>query len=102
MLFSAGVREGVALRKKKNGTAIAEQNAIAVAAKAASDDRPSCEKNKNVAAVAEQKAAAVAAASFGLRLDQRQARTGGDTRRAMIGRPSSQRSRSTANSPAVR
>src|SRR6266436_2471506 len=40
-------------------------------------------------------------ASFGLRFDQRQMRTGGETGRAMIGRPSSQRSRSSAKSPAV-
>src|SRR5947199_2274820 len=50
--------------------------------------------------MAEPTAAAVAEASLGLRFAQRQARTGGETRRAMIDRPSSQRSRSIAKSPA--
>src|ERR1700757_2009210 len=63
-------------------------------------DGRSREKKKNAAAMAEQTAAAVATASIGLRLDQRQAHTGGDTRRAVIGGPSSQCSRSSASASA--
>src|SRR5262245_41487242 len=58
--------------------------------------------DNNAAARAEQHATALAAASFRLRFDHRQARTGGETRRATMGRPSIQRSRSTARSPAER
>src|SRR5204862_404932 len=44
--------------------------------------------------------ATAAPTSLGLRCDQRQIRAGGETGRATIGRPSSQRSRSAARSPA--
>src|SRR5215469_12176957 len=60
------------------------------------------EKNRNMAAITEQSATAVTAAIWRLRFAQRQARTGGETRRATIGLPSNQRSRSTAKSTAER
>src|ERR1700737_1007925 len=46
------------------------------------------------------KHAATFPASFGLRLDQRHSRTGGETGRALTGRPSNQRSRSSASARA--
>ena len=60
------------------------------------------EKSRKIAAAAKTSAAIVAADSLGLRFDQRQVRTGNSTGRARIERPCSQRSRSTAKSPALR
>ena len=58
------------------------------------------EKKRNPAANAQITALVVAVATIGLRFDQRQTCAGRKTGRAMIGRPSSQRSRSSASSPA--
>src|SRR5215831_6265688 len=64
------------------------------------DARKSSPRNNQTAAAPKRRPAVAAPTSLGLRCDQRQIRAGGETGRATIGRPPSQRSRSAARSPA--
>src|SRR4029077_18631700 len=64
------------------------------------DARKNSAWNNETAAAPKRRPAVAAPTSLGLRCDQRHIRAGGDTGRATIGRPSSQRSKSAARSRA--
>src|SRR4029453_11260702 len=64
------------------------------------DARKSSPRNNQTVAAPKRRPAAAAPTNLGLRRDQRHIRVGGETGRATIGRPPSQRSRSAARSPA--
>src|SRR5207253_8848368 len=64
------------------------------------DARKSSPRNNETTAAPKRRPAVAAPTNLGLRRDQRQICTGGDTGRATIARPVSQRSKSAAKSPA--
>src|SRR4029453_12079639 len=64
------------------------------------DARKSSPRNNQTAAAPKRRPAVAVPTSLGLRCDQRQVRARGETGRATIGWPPSQRSRSAARSPA--